>query len=176
MSDNYKRRDLVVFAHEHVLTDPNQMIADAQRRFPGVSTEELRWAFEVVDFENDERHREHMERYAQERPFMDEIGKMFEGLPEGTRLDDAVKIKAAQGNAFAIKYLAYTRTKAYRAREALSEAAYAAHPLFEQRGDVIYWLGDLEDEPSDDAVVEWFQINHPAAAREIERKIEEETT
>lgn len=51
----------------------------------------------------------------------------------------------------------------------LSDAAYAAHPLFEQRGDFIRWLGDPKDEPSHNAVVEWFQLNHPAKAREIER-------
>ena len=34
----------------------------------------------------------------------------------------------------------------------------------------IKWKGDGE-EPSQDAMIEWFKVNHPAQAREAESKI-----
>jgi hypothetical protein len=177
MSGNYKRRDLVAFAREHIGTEPNEMIADAQRRFPGVGTEELRRAFEVVGFENDERHREYIEQYAREAAQIKQMRRMFEGLPDETTFDEAVNIKAAQGDLWAIGYLAFEKTPARRTYCALVDAAYAAHPQFETRDDgVIYWLGDEGNDPSEAALIDWFQKNYPAEARAIERKIEEETT
>jgi hypothetical protein len=177
MSDNYKRRDLVAFAREHIWTEPNDMIADAQRRFPGVSTEELLCAFEVVDFENDERHREYIEQHTREAAQIEQMRRMFEGLPDGTTFDEAVNTKAAQGDLWAIGYLAFEKTPARRTYCALVDAAYAAHPQFETRDDgVIYWLGDEGNDPSEAALIDWFQKNYPAEAREIERKIEKETT
>jgi hypothetical protein len=170
MNDNYKRRDLIVFAREHLLTDPNEMIADAKRRFPGVSTQELRQAFEVVDEDNDEKHREYVEQHEKEAALMKQMGRMFEGLPAETTFDEAVKIKAAQGDQWANGYLAFEKSPARRTYCALAEAAYAAHPQFEQRDDgVIYWLGGEGNDPSEAALIDWFQQNYPAEAREIEK-------
>jgi hypothetical protein len=59
----------------------------------------------------------------------------------------------------------------------LWEAASAAHPMYEVVThadwffpDEIKWKGDGE-EPSRDALIEWFKVNHPTQASEAERKI-----
>jgi hypothetical protein len=58
--------------------------------------------------------------------------------------------------------------------ESLSLAAHARHPLFTQIGAGRFrWNGEGEG-PSTAALVERFQINHPAEARETERKIKED--
>jgi len=49
-----------------------------------------------------------------------------------------------------------------RRKRKLWEAARAAHPMYE-----IKWKGDGE-EPSRDALIEWFKVNHPVKARELE--------
>ena len=57
------------------------------------------------------------------------------------------------------------------------EAARAAHPMYEVVPnthwlfpDEIEWKGDGE-EPSWDALIEWFKVNHPAQASEVEREM-----
>jgi hypothetical protein len=58
----------------------------------------------------------------------------------------------------------------------LWEAACAAHPMYEvdthEMATVgwFVWKGDGE-EPSRDALIEWFKVNHPAQASEAESKI-----
>ena len=39
---------------------------------------------------------------------------------------------------------------------------------------MIYWLGDEGNDPSEGALIDWFQKNYPAEAREIEHVIEED--
>jgi hypothetical protein len=46
----------------------------------------------------------------------------------------------------------------------LWEAACAAHPMYE-----IKWKGDGK-EPSQDALIGWFKVNHPTLARGYERE------
>jgi hypothetical protein len=65
----------------------------------------------------------------------------------------------------------------YERRLKLWYAARAMHPLYEVVihiprffPDEIIWKGDGE-EPSRDALIEWFKVNHPTTASEIERKI-----
>ena len=62
-------------------------------------------------------------------------------------------------------------------KQKLWEAARAAHPMYEVVThtdwfcpDEIKWKGDGE-EPSRDALIEWFKVNHPAQASEAESKI-----
>jgi hypothetical protein len=53
-----------------------------------------------------------------------------------------------------------------RRKRKLWEAARAAHPMYE-----IKWKGDGE-EPSRDALIEWFKVNHPARAREVRARVD----
>ena len=55
----------------------------------------------------------------------------------------------------------------------LWEAACAAHPMYEFDTELVaclVWKGDGE-EPSRDALIEWFKVNHPAQASEVEREM-----
>ena len=59
----------------------------------------------------------------------------------------------------------------------LWEAARAAHPMYEVVThadwffpDEIKWKGDGE-EPSRDALIEWFKVNHPAQASKVEHDL-----
>ena len=138
---NFKRREIVDFIHRLRLgtTEPVEAIALIRKQFPGIVTEELKAAFAVYDDEEDARFAEQEAAYLQEKAFLTEGEKMFDGLPDNITFDEAVKIKAAQGNTWAIAYLASEDTQARRTYCALVDAAYATHPQFEQRG-VIHWL------------------------------------
>ena len=67
-------------------------------------------------------------------------------------------------------------TKLWERKQKLWEAACAAHPMYEvdthEMATVgwFVWKGDGE-EPSRDALIEWFKVNHPAQASEAESKI-----
>jgi hypothetical protein len=178
MSDIHKRSDLIAFAREHsrAQTDFEEMIVEANRRFPGLTVDRLRQAFEVADREIDHENQERLEAHAQEAAFMEQMGRMFEGLPSTITFEEAVEIKAAEGDQWAIGYLAFEKSPARRIYCALAEAAYAAHPQFKRGNDgVIRWLGDGGADPSEAAMIDWFQKQYPARAREIEREIEKET-
>jgi len=166
---NYRTTEIVAFILENMAsTKPEKIDALLRKQFPGIEDDLINRAFEVIEFESEEELREH-EEFARQRALMREI---FEAVPDATTFGEAVEIKAAQGHPFAMALLRQSNTKAALTLEAVSDAAYAAHPLFEQRGKFIHWLGDPKDEPSHDAVIEWFQLNHPAKAREIEREFD----
>jgi hypothetical protein len=58
-------------------------------------------------------------------------------------------------------------------KQKLWEAACAEHPMYEFDTEMVgclVWKGDGE-EPSQDALIEWFKVNHPAQASEAESKI-----
>jgi hypothetical protein len=67
-------------------------------------------------------------------------------------------------------------TKLWERKQKLWEAACAAHPIYEvdthEMATVgwFVWKGDGE-EPSQDALIEWFKVNHPAQASVVESKI-----
>jgi hypothetical protein len=67
--------------------------------------------------------------------------------------------------------------KLWAREEKLWEAACAAHPMYEvdthEMATVGWfkWKGDGE-EPSRDALIEWFKVNHPTQASEVKRKAE----
>jgi len=177
MSKNYKTSDLVVFVREefkHHHTSPvEEMIARAETKFPGVEHADLGRAFDIAMDYLEEEHNEATRNYALEAAQLEQMGKMYDGLPPGTTFGEAVEIKAAQGDQWAIAYLAFEKSPARRIYCALADAAYAAHPQFEQRDDgVIYWLGGEGNGPTEAALIDWFQRNHPAEARAIERAID----
>jgi hypothetical protein len=78
-----------------------------------------------------------------------------------------------QGDPLAMKWHAILNSAGYRKGEALMAAAHAAHPLFESFDRGWTWKGE-GDGPSPDAVLDWFQLNHPTQAREIERRFEQD--
>jgi hypothetical protein len=152
--------------------DLEAMFHQVHREYPNLTPHGINRAFGIAhDKLIEQDHKLERER------FLIDFGiEMFEGLPEGLILDEAVRIKAKQGNKLALRYLAEQGTKEARLIDALSDAAHAAHPQVKVLDYGRYqWNADGEF-PSTDALIEWFQINHPNEAREIERAVEEEST
>jgi hypothetical protein len=87
-------------------------------------------------------------------------------------MEEAIEIKARQGDPIALHWQASMNTREYRLIEALGEAAHLAHPEWMQtREGHFEWTGDGEM-PSEDAMIDWFQMTHPTEARRIEAEIE----
>jgi hypothetical protein len=106
--------------------------------------------------------------------------KLFEGLPNAKDLTtmQAAEIKAAQGDAFAIKILRWFNSRDHRLYIALFRAAVDAHPdWINVEGKGARFIGkDDEMQSADalgDALIDWFQMNHPKRAKEIEASIDE---
>lgn len=118
--------------------------------------------------------RAQVEELAREGEQLDNLGPLFDGLPSGTTLGDAARIKAEQGDPLAIAYLGHSNSRPARVLSALTNAALDAHPDFERTERGHRWLG--KGEPPADIVertVDWFQKNHPRESRAIESSIAE---
>jgi hypothetical protein len=149
-----------------------EMNAGLRKQFPGISDDQMQRAYAVFREEMAEGLRESSRVLAQVEILEVLAGSIFEGLPDGTTLAEAAKIKAAQGDPVALSYQAHANSSEYRIQCALWEAAVDAHPDWKKHNNRSYrWKGQGEA-PSTDSMVDWFQLNHPAQAREIERAIE----
>jgi len=148
----------------------DQMIAELGKRFPKVSRDEFDRAFGIAQEELQARAKMSFD----EADYLGTMASMLDGLPKGTKFDEAVAIKAKQGNAFALQYLAMTNSKAYRVGTALFEAAIEVHPDWRRTQTGIKWIGDgpRPDSLDDSELVDWFQRNHPVKARDIQDAIE----
>jgi hypothetical protein len=95
--------------------------------------------------------------------------KLFEDLPPDTLLKDAVRIKAAQGDAYASELLQQFNSLAHQCTGALLHAAFKAHPKFVPAPDgrAWQWLGRGEP-PNTAQLLDWFQMTFPKRAKEIE--------
>jgi hypothetical protein len=94
---------------------------------------------------------------------------IFEGLPTDTTFGAACRIKAAQGDRAAQRWVNLWNTPAYRIGNALLRAAIERHPGWRTIGDGQYIQS--RNAPGEDELVEWFYKNHPAEARAIEQRI-----
>jgi hypothetical protein len=91
---------------------------------------------------------------------------LLDGLPKGTTLDEAAKIRAAEGNPFAKRVLAELNSREYRLTSALFVAAVDLHPGWRNTGDGEFKKDKGAPEPPQ--LVEWLYKNHPEVARRIE--------
>lgn len=166
-----KITDVVSFIASQRGETAENMVRHLKEKFPGLTEDQASRAFGILLDEGESRHRE-----AQKE--MDEIeamGRVFEGLPEGTTFDDACRIKAEAGDEFAIAWLAQINSPEYRTRMALLNAAFDAHPDWAREGDHIRFVGTGEMPATLDetALIDWFQTHHPDRATQIEASISE---
>jgi len=97
---------------------------------------------------------------------------IFEGLPTDTTFGAACRIKAAQGDRAAQRWVNLWNSPAYRIGNALLRAAIERHPGWHTIGEGQYIQS--KNAPGEDELVEWFYKNHPAEARAIEQRIKVE--
>jgi hypothetical protein len=127
----------------------------------------LKLAESFADFEWKEAQAEHVAEQQQ----LDEGVAILAGLPEGTSLQEAAWIKAAQGDPVAAKWHAYFNSRECKLNEAIADAAMEKHPGWRVLPDGISEkLDDAAREP--DGLIEWFYKTYPQEAREIERRID----
>jgi hypothetical protein len=169
MTSTHKIADVVAFIARDDL-DPEQVILDIDKSFPGITVEEVEAAFAVYDREADARMAETEAEHAAWKCDFEEMRQIFAGCPADTSLRTAVAIKINQGDPLAVKWAARLNSRSYRLREELLTAAHAVHPLFEDDGR---WIGKRMM-PTERERIEWFKLNYPASASEIERAIEQE--
>jgi hypothetical protein len=120
--------------------------------------------FEAARAEDEDEHR-------RDKAHTEMCLRIFAGLPETTTFREACTLKAAQGDPEAKRELARLDTRAHRLHAALVDAAVDAHPGWRHDGTYLQRIDDSA--PDLDALVEWFQKNHPLKARAIEHMIED---
>jgi hypothetical protein len=172
---NFKRREIVDFINRQKLgtTEAEEAVARIREQFSGITIDEIESAFAVYDDEVDARFAEHQAQYIRSKDQSREARLIFEGCPADITFDEAVTFKAQQGDPVALRWQASWNTKEYRRMEALSLAALAAHPQFVEKPDGVFeWIGE-GDMPSENQMIDWFQLNHPSRAREIENAIDQ---
>jgi hypothetical protein len=175
----YKTTDIVdalrETAHGDRPNDFDEIHRRLRQRFPNINVwdDGVNRAFKVLCDELKEEKRESDNAYHRDQREIEEALHIIDGLGETVTLDEAIEIKAAQGDLIALRWQAAMHTRQYRINEALGEGAHQAHPQFKQTPDhVWHWTGD-GDMPSENAMIDWFQMTHPAEARQIEAEIEE---
>jgi len=136
-----------------------------EHEFPTITPEQFDRAIDVAVA--DLRAEAEMDR--EESLHLDAPRQLFDGLPSGTKLAEAARIKAAQGVPCGIRLHRFLTSRTYRLSTALVEAAMERHPDFERSDKLHVWqyLGD-GDGPSETALTEWFQMTYPTEARAIE--------
>ncbi|WP_238297431.1 hypothetical protein, partial [Methylobacterium soli] len=139
--------------------------------FPGIEPERFAHALSVLkdEFEEIELLNEREERaLARMLTFYSK-----HDIPEGTAWIDAVRVVAETGDAEALAYLNKLESPASRCHYALLEAAADACPCW--RRDAGHFICDeaVPGPHTPEALVDWFQMNHPHDARAIEARFEE---
>lgn len=167
-----KIRDVVDFMANAKGTGEENLL-ELDRRFPNLTRDQFERAYQIRKDEVEQRAK----AFSAESEMLSKMAGVMKGLPEGTTFDDAVRIKAEQGDAFAVSYLKHINSTEQRTHSALLMAAFLYHPDWHPKENGhIKWIGKgsppaLIDET---ALIDWLQTNHPALAREIERSIDPE--
>lgn len=91
---------------------------------------------------------------------------LIEGIMQLLATDDVEACRRRYGREFVDAIFASRDRHLAIAR--LAEAAHRAHPDFVETPEGDFDYTGPGEMPSEDAVIEWFQINHPAQARAIE--------
>jgi hypothetical protein len=131
----------------------------------------MRRAFEVAEHDRELEWKEIESEHERDMQMCAEAEHIFAGL-SGVNFEQAVAIKAAQGDQIAMKWRARWESRAYRVHSALVEATMRAHPRFSfEPSGIVRWHGEGEG-PSEKSIIDWFQLNHPTQARAIEDSID----
>jgi hypothetical protein len=163
MSKHYKIHEVVAVIRDgvHAGTPVYETVVKLHEIFPGIADSQIVRAARIVDHEE----REAAEEADLEVQAWELLLPLFEGLPEGTTLAEAVSIKAAQGDPIALSYQSHNKGRT--SEVALWEAAVAIHPRWQNQERGYSWNGEGEP-PSFVAMIDWFQTTYPREARAIE--------
>jgi hypothetical protein len=150
---------------------PPELFAAMQARFPDCTISEVGRVMQISLDASKQELEEAEARTEYIRQEIDEWDHVYDGLDRKMPFEEAVEIKAAQGDPAALTWQAYFASKYYRMGVALLEAAMAKHPLYEShpRGGW-QWLGKKDERHKEHVLIEWFQIAYPAEARKIEEQ------
>ena len=148
-------------------TQPGKFFAELQRRFPGIAESRLDRCIDIAAWELRQRGEEHVREAAN----LEQVGALFSDMPEGVTLLDAAEIKAAEGDAVAIALLADFNSDAMRLSVALTSAAAEAHQGWKLNSDGSIKRTSDEGPYTPEALADWFQMNHPREARDIEQRV-----
>jgi hypothetical protein len=97
-----------------------------------------------------------------------EIDSICSGMPRDMSFAEACRIKAAQANVAAQRWLQYWDSRAFRLGDALLTAALERHPGWISHGNG--HCTQTKGAPDEEELVEWLYKNYPLVARDIERR------
>lgn len=136
-------------------------------RMPEFGPAAIKEVFELMALE---RH-EYAEQERAEIEQLERLKGLFAGLPPGTKLGEAAKIKAAAGDPFAKQMHAQFSSSYYRVFHALLDAAVDRHPDYKHTEQgFCHVSGQPMPDNIEQTLVEWFQMNYPREARAIEER------
>jgi hypothetical protein len=152
---------------------PPELFAAMQTRFPDCTTSEVRRVMRISLDASKQELEEAKDKIEHIRQEIGEFDHVYDGLDREMPFEEAVEIKAAQGDPVALKWQAYFTSKYYRMGLALLDAAMAKHPLYEPHLKGGWqWLGEKDERHKEHVLIEWFQIAYPAEARKIEKQFD----
>jgi hypothetical protein len=137
-------------------------------RFPEMTRGLWLRVLDVWNAEVDAEHAEFLAEYERNKAARAMVEQIFAGLENVVKnFEEACRIKA-QGEGPVAEAARQWLIAMNGVTARLGEAAHDAHPDFVRMPKGRWHYTGPGEMPSDDAVVEWFQINHPAQARAIE--------
>jgi hypothetical protein len=136
-------------------------------RFPEMTRELWLRVLDVWKAEDDAEHAEYLAEYERNKRQHEMAEQIFAGLPENIKFGEACKIRA-QGEGPVAEAARQWLRAMNSAMARLGEAAHQAHPDFVETSEGHWHYTGPGEMPSEEALIEWFQLNHPAQARAIE--------
>lgn len=142
---------------------PEEIMDRIAEEHPEAEMADVMRALEAFVDELGERSQEAADHLCSLQP----LAALLENEPDGTPLIEVLRKHAMAGDEYAKSVLAQLESPAYRRSQALFRAAVEKHPNWRREGCRFIHSGGGPETP--DALVEWFQMNHPREASEIER-------
>lgn len=138
-------------------------------RFPEITCEQMVHVMTAWDADIEAERAEFEAKHEREMARIDMARQIFAGLEDVVKtFGEACQIKArGEGPVAEAARRWLIAMDSVTAR--LGEAAHQAHPDFVETTKGHWRYTGPGEMPSDEAVIEWFQMNHPTQAREIER-------
>lgn len=160
-----------------------RQIADALHSMKGLKMEEMlqKLGEQFADASQDDVERgfgiagEELEERAKtafaEAESLSSLAFVLSDKPEGVSGEDHIRAKAKAGDPFAVAYVKQTVSTAYKIRSALFDAAIQLHPDWKANDDGTWSFVGAGSPPKifdETALIDWFQINYPQEASNIE--------
>jgi len=146
--------------------DLRALVDDLQQQHPDLDDAAWDNVFQMAR----QRLEDEAQQHFKEAEALRGLEGIFDGLPEGTSLGEALGIKAEQGDPVALRYLNHISSPEYRLKAALQDAALRTHPAWVEKESGFQWCGSGEP-LAGPALEEWFLRHHPAKAQQIKREV-----